>query len=173
MLSKTIEEALNAQVKIEALSSHYYLAMASWAENQGYPGIANFMYTHSEEERVHMLKLVRYVNERGGTAVIPSLDKPKVDYDNIASLFQDLLDHEVGVTQSINDVVGACLQERDYSTHNFMQWYVAEQLEEEALAREIMDRLRLIGTDKGGMYLFDRDISTFHNKAAGSAAAAK
>jgi len=173
MLSKTIEEALNAQVKIEALSSHYYLAMASWAENHGYPGIANFMYLHSDEERLHMLKLVRYINERGGIAIVPSLDKPKVDYNDITSLFQDLLDHEIGVTQSINDVVGACLQERDYSTHNFMQWYVAEQLEEEALAREIMDRLKLIGSDKGGMYLFDRDISTFHAGPKGAAASAK
>jgi ferritin len=172
MLSKTIEEALNAQVQIEAMSSHYYLAMAAWAENHGYPGIAGFMYTHSDEERVHMLKLVRYVNERGGTAVIPSLEKPRVEYNDIASLFQDLLDHEVSVTKSINDVVGDCLQERDYSTHNFMQWYVAEQLEEEALAREIMDRLKLIGNDKGGMYLFDRDISTFHNKPGGANATA-
>ncbi len=165
MLSKTIEKALNDQLKTEALSSHYYLAMASWAENKGYPGIAEFMYQHSDEERQHMLKLVKYINERGGTPSIPTLDKPKVDYKDITSLFTDLLNHEVGVTKSINEVVDACLQEKDYSTHNFMQWYVAEQLEEEALAREIMDRLKLIGNDKGGMYLFDRDIKTFHGKA--------
>jgi ferritin len=165
MLSKSIEEALNNQLKTEAQSSHYYLAMASWAENKGYPGIAEFMYQHSDEEREHMLKLVKYINERGGVPSIPTLDKPKVEYNDITSLFQDLLNHEVSVTQSINDVVGICLDEKDYSTHNFMQWYVAEQLEEEALAREIMDRLSLIGNDKGGMYLFDRDIKTFHSKA--------
>lgn len=169
MLSKTIEAALNGQLKTEAQSSHYYLAMAAWAENKGYPGIAEFMYTHSDEERVHMLKLVKYINERGGTPAIPTLEKPKIEYDDITALFQDLLNHEISVTQSINEVVDACLQEKDYSTHNFMQWYVAEQLEEEALAREIMDRLKLIGNDKGGMYLFDRDIKSFHGNAGGAA----
>ena len=169
MLSKSIEAALNSQLKLEAQSSHYYLAMAAWAENKGYPGIAEFMYTHSDEERLHMLKLVKYINERGGTPLIPTLEKPKVEYQDITSLFQDLLNHEVSVTHSINEVVDSCLQEKDYSTHNFMQWYVAEQLEEEALAREIMDRLKLIGNDKGGMYLFDRDIISFHGRAGNSA----
>lgn len=165
MLSKQIEKALNDQLKMEAISSHYYLAMASWAENKGYPGIAEFMYQHSDEERLHMLKLVKYINERGGIADIPAIEKPDFNFNEINDLFQSLYDHEVGVTKSINEVVGECLNERDYSTHNFMQWYVAEQLEEEALAREILDRLNLIGSDKGGMYLFDRDIKSFHQKA--------
>lgn len=169
MLSKTIETALNNQLQIEAQSSHYYLAMASWAENKGYPGIADFMYTHSDEERMHMLKLVKYINERGGTPSIPELSAPNISHTDITALFQDLLNHEINVTQSINEVVHECLSEKDYSTHNFMQWYVAEQLEEEALAREIMDRLKLIGNDKGGMYLFDRDIKTFHNNNGKSA----
>jgi len=165
MLSKQIETALNEQLKIEAVSSHYYLAMASWAENKGYPGIAEFMYQHSDEERLHMLKLVRYINERGGVADIAAMDKPKISYETITDMFEDLLQHEVKVTQGINEVVHVCLQAKDYSTHNFMQWYVAEQIEEEALAREILDRLKLIGNDKGGMYMFDRDIKTFHAKA--------
>jgi len=168
MLSKEIEKSLNNQLQLEALSSHYYLAMASWAENKGYPGIADFMYQHSDEERMHALKLVRYINERGGVAVIPALDKPELDFDSISDLFKNLYDHEVNVTESINEVVGECLSMRDYSTHNFMQWYVAEQLEEEALAREILDRLSLIGNDKGGMYLFDRDVKTFHQKTEGA-----
>ena len=82
MLSKEIEKSLNDQLKIEAVSSHYYLAMASWAENKGYPGIADFMYQHSDEERMHMLKLVRYINERGGVAQIPSMEKPELDFVN-------------------------------------------------------------------------------------------
>jgi len=164
MLSKEIEKSLNNQLKIETVSSHYYLAMASWAENKGYPGIAEFMYQHSDEERMHALKLVRYINERGGTAEIPSLEKPVLDFQTITDLFKSLYEHEVNVTEAINEVVGECLANKDYSTHNFMQWYVAEQLEEEALAREILDRLSLIGNDKGGMYLFDRDVKTFHQK---------
>ncbi|MCT4622313.1 MAG: ferritin [Schleiferiaceae bacterium] len=162
MLSKTIEKALNNQLKIEAYSSHVYLAMASWAENQGFPGIANFLYSHSDEERMHMLKLVRYINERGGSAVIPELEKPSVSFDGITQLFESLLEHEKNVTVSINEVVHECLEEKDYSTHNFMQWYVAEQLEEEALAHDIIDKLKLIGGNAGGLYMFDRDVATFH-----------
>lgn len=160
MLSKKIETALNEQLLVEAKSSHAYLAWASWAENEGYPGIAKFMYAHSDEERQHMLKLLHYINERGGKAIVPSLEKPEVSIENITTLFQRLLEHERSVTASINEVVGLCLTERDYSTHNFMQWYVSEQLEEEALATDLLDQLNLIGNDKSGMYLFDRDIMT-------------
>lgn len=158
MLNEKVEAALNEQIKVEAESSQFYLAMASWAETEGLNGTAAFLYTHSDEERFHMLKLVKFVNERGGHAIVPALEQPPVKFDGIQSIFQNLLDHEVAVTQSINDVVDCCLQEKDYTTHNFMQWYVSEQIEEEALARTIMDKLNMIGNDKSGLYLFDRDM---------------
>ncbi|MCB0403011.1 MAG: ferritin [Flavobacteriales bacterium] len=158
MLKEKIEEALNTQIKIEAESSQIYLAMASWAETQGLGGTAQFLYRHSDEERMHMLKLVQYVNERGGKALIPKLEQPEKEYSNLHNLFQTLLNHEIHVSAEINNLVEICLNEKDYTTHNFMQWYVAEQIEEEALARTIMDKLNMIGQDKGGMYLFDRDI---------------
>ena len=164
MLSKKIEKSLNNQLSIEAYSSHVYLAMASWAENQGFPGIADFLYSHSDEEREHMMKLVRYINERGGNAIIPDLKKPEINYSGITELFESLLKHEINVTLAINDVVHDTLQEKDYSTHNFMQWYVAEQLEEEALAHDILDKLKLIGGNAGGLYMFDRDVASFHQK---------
>jgi ferritin len=160
MLSKKIEAALNGQVAIEANSSQAYLAMASWAENQGLSGTAAFLYTHSDEERVHMLKLVKFINERGGKAVIPALKQPGTNYKTITEIFKALLDHETKVTNEINSVVDLCLKEKDYTTHNFMQWYVSEQIEEEALARTLIDKLNLIGNDKGGLYLFDRDLET-------------
>jgi ferritin len=159
MLAERIENALNDQIKIEAESSQFYLAMASWAETHGLNGTAQFLYQHSDEERMHMLKLVKFVNERGGHAVVPALAQPPKDFESINKIFQNLLDHETKVTAEINNVVDICLQEKDYTTHNFMQWYVSEQIEEEALAREIMDKLNLIGADKGGLYLFDRDLS--------------
>ena len=158
MLKSKIEEALNSQIKSEAQSSQIYLAMASWAETQGLGGTAQFLYKHSDEERMHMLKLVQYVNERGGKALIPQLTQPTKDYDKLTNLFQTLLDHEIMVSGEINNLVDICLSEKDYTTHNFLQWYVAEQIEEEALARTIMDKLNMIGEDKGGLYLFDRDI---------------
>ncbi|MDG1476367.1 MAG: ferritin [Vicingaceae bacterium] len=158
MLKDKIEAALNSQIKSEAQSSQIYLAMASWAETQGLGGTAQFLYKHSDEERMHMLKLVQYVNERGGKALIPQLEQPTKDFNKLTNLFQTLLDHEVMVSGEINDLVDICLSEKDYTTHNFLQWYVAEQIEEEALARTIMDKLNMIGEDKGGLYLFDRDI---------------
>ena len=161
MLIKTIEDALNNQIKIEAESSQYYLAMASWAETSGLNGTAKFLYMHSDEERMHMLKLAKFVNERGGNATIPALTQPPKKFESLQSVFESLLSHEELVTREINTVVDVCLQEKDYSTHNFMQWYVSEQIEEEALARNILDKLNMIGNDKGGLYLFDRDLELF------------
>lgn len=157
-MNKRVEQALNDQIKKEASSSQFYLAMASWAENNGMNGTAKFMYSHSDEERFHMLKLVKFVNERGGKAEIPFIEQPPKDFRDLENVFELLLEHEIAVTQSINDLVDICLQEKDYTTHNFVQWYVSEQLEEEALARTVLDKLKLIGGDKGGMYMFDRDL---------------
>jgi ferritin len=158
MLSKKLETALNKQIKIEADSSQVYLAMASWSEVQGLEGISGFMYAHSDEERMHMLKLVKFVNERGGHAEVPALEAPKKEFGSFQKMFQELFEHELFVSNSINELVHITLEERDYATHNFLQWYVAEQIEEEALARTILDKINLIGEDKGGLYLFDRDV---------------
>jgi len=158
MVSEIIEKALNEQIRIEAESSQVYLSMASWAELQGFEGVASFMYAHSDEERMHMLKLVKFVNERGGHAQVSALEKPPVEFGSFKEMFQTLFDHEVMVSQKINELVGITLEQRDYATHNFLQWYVAEQIEEEALARNILDKINLIGDDKGGLYLFDNDV---------------
>lgn len=159
MLSKKVQTALNNQIKIEAQSSQVYLAMASWSEIQ--PGIDNvtaFFYKHSEEERQHMLKLIHFVNERGGFATIPQLEQPQLTFPSIKHTFSSLLEHEMYVSESINKCIEIAIDEKDYATHNFLQWYVAEQIEEEALARTLNDKLELIGDDKSGMYMFDRDI---------------
>lgn len=158
MLSKKLENALNQQIRIEAESSQIYLSMASWAEVQGLEGISGFMYAQSDEERMHMLKLVKYVNERGGHALISELKAPETDFGTFQKMFEEAYQHEIFVSKSINDLVHISLEERDYATHNFLQWYVAEQIEEEALARTILDKINLIGNDKGGLYLFDRDV---------------
>nr|WP_299070924.1 ferritin [uncultured Allomuricauda sp.] len=168
MLSKKLEEALNNQIQIEAESSQVYLSMASWAEVKGLEGIAGFMYGHSDEERMHMLKLVKYVNERGGHAQISQLKAPKVDFVSFQKMFEELYQHEIFVSKSINDLVHVTLEEKDYATHNFLQWYVAEQIEEEALARTILDKINLIGNDKGGLYLFDRDVQQINVESAAS-----
>ncbi len=160
MISTKIADALNYQIKLEANASMKYLAMASWAEINGYNGVATFFYNQSEEERMHMLKLIKFVNERGGTAIIPELDKPEGEYETLQNIFVTFLESEEAVTNNVNKIVFQCLESKDYTVHNFMQWYVSEQAEEESLARTILDKLKIIGNDTGGLYLFDRDIDT-------------
>lgn len=168
MLSQTIQEALNKQVAMEATSSQAYLAMASWAEIQpGLDGVTEFFYQQSAEERIHMLKLIRYINERGGFAVVPPLPQPIITYQSLQRVFEEFLKHEVEVSESINQLVGLTLDERDFATHNFLQWYVSEQIEEEHLARTLNDKLELVGNDKSGIYMFDRDIM-IHRQAENS-----
>ena len=168
MLSKTIQEALNKQVAMEAASSQAYLAMASWAEIQpGFDGVTDFFYEQSDEERQHMLKLIRYINERGGLGGVPALEQPVITFPSLKKIFSDFLQAEIEVSKAINELVDLALSEKDYSTHNFLQWYVAEQIEEERLARTLNDKLELVGDDKGGIYLFDRDIALIRGEAGG------
>jgi ferritin len=171
MLSKSIEKCLNRQIELEFESSQYYLSMASWAQRHGYTGITSFLYLQSDEERSHMLKLFHFVNDRGGHAVVPALSAPIKDFESVKDLFQKVLDHEQLVSREINELVDACLKEKDYATHNFLQWYVAEQIEEEKSAQTLLDKLSMIGNDKGGLYLFDRDLEKMKGGADGGAPA--
>ncbi|MFT4154516.1 ferritin [Parafilimonas sp.] len=169
MLSQTMQEALNRQVLMEAQSSQAYLAMASWADIQpGLKGVTQFFFKHSDEERMHMLKLITYINERGGFAIVPPLEQPTLTFVSLKKAFEELFKHEVKVSESINELVDMSLKEKDYATHNFLQWYVNEQLEEERLARECNDKLELIGDDKSGLYLFDRDIMNMGGEGHGN-----
>lgn len=162
MLSEKVEQILNAQIQKEDYSSQLYLAMASWAENKGFEGVANWLYAQSEEEREHMLKIVRYVNERDGVAIIPGMEQPPAEFGDIHSMFGKVLEHEQYISRSINDIVVLCASENDLSTHNWVQWFVTEQLEEEASVRAIIDKLKLVGD--GNLYMFDRDIMSMRQE---------
>ncbi|MBX7180630.1 MAG: ferritin [Bacteroidia bacterium] len=168
-MNSKIEKALNDQISMEFYSSNLYLAMASWAEVNGLEGTSRFLYKHAEEERIHMLKLIHFINERGGHGISPGSKLPPKTFKSVKDLFQLVLDHERQVTNEINGLVGLCLQEKDFTTHNFLQWYVTEQLEEENLAKTVLDKLNLIGKDSAGMYLFDRDIETISAPSAAGA----
>ena len=158
-MNQAIEKLLNDQVKYEASASMQYLSMASWADAHGYNGVSDFFYRQSEEERLHMTKLVKFINERSGNVIIPALDKPQSDFKGLNELFEIFLKSEMFVTEQINHIIYECLDRKEYNVHNFMQWYVTEQLEEEAVARTLLDKLNIIGDDKSGHYLFDRDIN--------------
>lgn len=168
MLKKSIENICNRQVQREGYSSILYLAMASWAETKGYSGIADWLYAQAEEEKLHMLKFVHYINERGGHAIIPAFEQPPVEFKDITSLFDLVLEHERFITDSINEIVALLNEEKDFSTQNWIQWFVSEQIEEEASVQAIIDKLRLVGTHN--MYLFDRDIMSLRAAEANTAA---
>lgn len=156
MLTKKVEEILNRQVDREAYSSLLYLSMASWAEAEGFPGIAAWLYAQAEEEKDHMLRFIHYINDRGGRAVIEGIEKPPQDFDSVQALFEQVLKHEQFVTGSINEIVSVCIEEKDHTTNNWVQWFVSEQIEEESSVQEILDRLKLVGDHH--LYMFDRDI---------------
>jgi ferritin len=127
------------------------------------PGIAEWLYIQSDEERLHMLKLVKFINERGGKASIPAFKQPGTDFPSVKSMFEDVLKHEQFISASINDIVAVCITEKDFTTQNWLQWFVNEQIEEESNAMKILDKLNLLG--ESSLYLFDRDIMSLRNEA--------
>ena len=160
MIVKNVEKAINEQIKREEHSSRIYLAMASWAERNGLPGASNWLYVQTEEERIHMLKLVHYLNDRGGEAVIPALEAPAAKYTNLLDVFQHVLEHEEFISASINELYAVCVKEKDYTSANYLQWYITEQVEEESTVRSILDQIRLAGTEQGGLFLMDKEFGT-------------
>ncbi len=156
MLSKKVEDILNVQVDKEGYSSHLYLSMAVWAETKGLGGIADWLYAQAEEERVHMLKLVRYINERDGKAAIVAVGEPPTEFGTVREMFDKVLEHEQFISGSINKIVQVCIEENDHTTNNWIQWFVTEQIEEEASVKGLIDKLKLVG--EHNMYMFDRDI---------------
>lgn len=157
MITKNVEKAMNEQIKREEHSSRIYLSMASWAERNGYPGAANWLYVQTEEERIHMLKLVHYLNDRGGAAVIPALEAPASKFKSLLDVFQQVLKHEEYISASINELYAVCTLEKDYTSANYLQWYITEQIEEESTVRSILDQIKLAGTD--GLFMMDKEFS--------------
>jgi ferritin len=155
MISKSLEKAINDQIMVEEASSRIYLAMASWCEVNGFEGAAKFLYTHSDEERMHQLKFVHFLNDRGGHAQLYALEQPATEYESIEEVFNKVLEHERFVTQKINELVDLCLSEKDHTTNNFLQWFVEEQIEEESLAMQIVDKIKLIGKASDGYFHLD------------------
>lgn len=158
MLSKKMEGALNDQVGRESAAEQLYLSMACWCETNNLPGVASFFYRQSQEERAHMLKLIRYVNKTGGSAIVPGSKAPRRDFDSLTDTMETALESERTVSRAINGLVETSLTIKDYSTFNFLQWYVAEQHEEEGLFTDIIDMIKLFGKDDKGLFFLDREI---------------
>ncbi len=169
MISKKVEKAINDQIKKEEHSSRLYLAMASWCQKNGYPGASSFLYTHSDEERIHQLKFVHYLNDRGGYAILQEIEQPEFKITSLHKLFEEVMKHEQYITASINELYHICISEKDYTTANFLQWFITEQVEEETLVSGILDQMALAGTDKSGLFHIDKELGS---KAAPAGSAA-
>ncbi|MEL6655458.1 MAG: ferritin [Bacteroidota bacterium] len=158
MITEAMTKALNNQISLEGYASFLYLSMASWCDREGLEGCAQFMHRQSEEEREHMLKIFEYLAEVDAHALTPAIAQAPHEFESIQSMFQKVYEHEQKVTASINKLVAIANQENDHSTSVFLQWYVNEQREEEALMRTILDKIRLIGTGAQSLYFIDLEI---------------
>ena len=166
-ITEETEKLLNAQIGMEAQASAYYLSMASWCESMGYVNSATFLYNHSEEERQHMLKLFRYTNDAGGRALQPETTTIQHDFSSLREVFEIILEHEIRVTISINNIADHCLGSKDFATFNFLQWYVAEQREEEMMSRRCIEIFDIIGEDGVGLYTIDQEIGKLEQATHG------
>jgi len=158
MLSENLLKRLNIQVTLEFFSSNLYLQMSAWCEYKGLSGSAKFLKAHSIEEMEHMQKLFEYIQDTGALAIVDAIEKPDIEFENIYELFTQTYAHERMITAQINELVDISLQEKDYSTFNFLQWYVAEQHEEEKLFKGILDKIEMIGIEGRGLFMIDREI---------------
>ncbi len=158
MLKDVVLKSLNEQIKLEHYSANLYLAMSSWCKVNGLDGSANFLYAHSSEEMMHMHKLFNYINETGSMAQVSAIDAPPMEFKDLRDVFEKTFEHEKFVSKKINELVELTFAEKDFSSFNFLQWYVAEQHEEEALFMGILDRMDVIGFDGRGLYMVDKEI---------------
>lgn len=160
MLTDKMEKALNAQVNWELYSSYFYLSMSAYFESVSLSGCANWMRAQAQEELFHAIKIYDYINERGGRAIMAAIDQPPSEWDSPLAVFEEVLTHEQKVTGLINDLVNLALDERDHATNIFLQWFVSEQVEEEASAGAVVDKFKLIGDDKSGLFAIDQELGT-------------
>ena len=158
MLTNTMTERLNAQIGHEFESANLYLQMSAWCDYKGFEGCAGFLRAHAQEEMDHMHRLFTYVNETGALAVHGQIDAPPTEFDSLVDVFQKTYEHECDVTRAINGLADTAFQEKDYSTFNFLQWYVAEQHEEETLFKGILDKFEILGTDGKALFMLDQEI---------------
>ena len=158
MLSKKMLGLLNDQITREHFSSNLYLQMSGWAQSQGLNGCAGFLRRHAREEMMHMMKLFDFVLECGQQPVVEAMEKPGEKYKDIQVVFETILAHEKEITKKIHELAHTAMADEDYLAFNFLQWYIAEQHEEETLFTEVLDKVKVLGIKGRGLYMLDRHI---------------
>lgn len=169
MIKETMINALNEQINEELFSSYLYLAMAAQFDDMALAGFANWMKVQAQEELSHAMKFFNYVSERGGRVALKAIAEPQKEWKTSLEMFEAAYEHECHISECINKLVDLAIKERDYATQNMLQWFVEEQVEEEASADEIVQKLKLMGDAQGAMFMMDRELGSrvFVNEAAG------
>lgn len=157
-LNKNVQDVLNKQINAEFWSAYLYLSMANYFEDKGMPGFANWMQVQFQEETAHAMKILNFVNERSGRVYLEPIAEVQTEWDGVLDIFEETYKHECLVTSLINNCVDVAMAERDHATVNFLQWFVDEQVEEEANVSEILDQLKMINCEGHGLFMIDKDL---------------
>lgn len=160
MISKKMEYAINEQINAELYSAYLYLSMSAWCKSQNLKGFANWLRVQYQEETAHALKFFDYVLERGGNVTLQKIETPEAQWNNIIDVFENVLKHEKHVTALINNLVQVSMDEKDFAANNMLQWFVNEQVEEEANATEILEQLKLFEGKGAPLFMMDRELKT-------------
>jgi ferritin len=159
MLHEKMEKALNDQINAELYSGYMYLSMSAYFSSKNLEGSAQWMKAQALEEQFHAMKMYDYVIERGGAVRLTAIEAPPTEWDGPLTVFEAVLTHEQKVTGLINDLVNLAQELRDHATNNFLQWFVAEQVEEEASADGVLQKMKLVEKSGGGLFMIDRELS--------------
>ena len=159
MLCETVQKALNEQLNAEFFSAYTYLSICAYFEDIDLRGFAHWMRIQYQEELIHADKIFNFINERDGRVLLLPLQAPRSEWDSPLDAFESALKGERQLSQSIYDLVDLAMAERDHATHNFLQWFISEQVEEEALVNDIVRDLKLLGDNSNGLFLMDRDLA--------------
>ena len=157
MLNKRLEVELNNQLNAELYSAYLYLSMSASLASKNLSGFSNWMKVQFEEEQFHALKLYNYIIDRGGKVTLTEIEAPKTEWTDILDVFRDVLAHEEKVTSLINELVNIAMEEKDHATVSFLQWFVTEQVEEEATVSDLLDQLKLVEGKGSGLFILDRE----------------
>ena len=160
MLSKKMQDAINAQIRDELYSAYMYLAMAAYCEENSLPGFAHWMRMQYDEETMHAFKLYDFVHERGGTVTLHAIDQPPSDYSSPLDVFEKTLEHEQKVTGLIHNLYEVALEEKDYAAQVMLHWFIEEQVEEEDAASAIVDTLKMVGDKPQALVMLDRELGS-------------
>lgn len=167
MISEKIQKAINDQINAEFYSSYLYLSMAAYFESENYKGFAIWMRMQAEEEKEHAYKLYDYMNDRGGHVVLAAIEAPPADFKSVQDVYEKTLGHERKVTAMINKLNALALEENDFATAAHLQWFITEQVEEEATAEDILNQIKMVDGKAGSLFYIDRHMAKRQAEGAG------